>query len=164
MHRKGYVHRDIKPQNILVSRQPPQYTYAGCRSWKDLFNLFGESLGTTAMPEFGAVKIGDFGISRFTNSDGQASTAGVGTPDYMAPEVRRGKDKYGPQCDAYSFGVMFMKDLNSIEFGPPPEVLQGMSNANAKDLNLSALFRATRHGRSGQNKGPPCGQLVRAGR
>ncbi|KAJ5218020.1 uncharacterized protein N7498_000119 [Penicillium cinerascens] len=59
LHESGFAHRDLKPANIFVFRKSPDW-------W---------------------VKIGDFGISkRFNDSDGLQTW--VGTPGFLAPEVR----------------------------------------------------------------------------
>jgi serine/threonine-protein kinase len=58
--------------------------------------------------KYGDYKLGDFGIAR-TLSDGVAST-GIGTLDYMAPEVIRGK--YDGRVDIYSLGVTMYYLLN----------------------------------------------------
>lgn len=49
-------------------------------------------------------KVGDFGVSRAC-SEGFTTTAGVGTPYWIAPESLQGK-RYSEQADIYSFGVV----------------------------------------------------------
>jgi tetratricopeptide (TPR) repeat protein len=82
-HARGMVHRDIKPLNLLlVGGRPDQ------------------------------VKILDFGIVRF--GPGQritATGAGIGTPEYMAPEQARGDRNIGPQADVFSLGCVLFKCL-----------------------------------------------------
>ncbi|CAN0389016.1 unnamed protein product, partial [Laminaria digitata] len=80
-HARGVIHRDLKPQNILL----------GC----------GEQ---------DAVKLTDFGLAHPISGDYDASDdmeVGWGTPAYMAPEQFRGfwRD-YGPWTDLYAIGVM----------------------------------------------------------
>ncbi|MEO1030853.1 MAG: WG repeat-containing protein [Bacteroidota bacterium] len=92
LHKEGTIHRDLKPGNILVSR-----------------NRRGEPV----------VKITDFGISRDTvNTDNieQSVTEGVGTPHYMAPEQFY-KKKFGAhgevneQTDIWGVGVIIYRML-----------------------------------------------------
>jgi serine/threonine-protein kinase len=79
-HLQGVVHRDIKPQNVLI------------------------------LPETGELKIMDFGVARISEVKGEASgltAAGavVGTPDYMPPEQVQGQPA-DFRSDIYSLGVV----------------------------------------------------------
>ncbi len=87
-HEAGIVHRDLKPANIFLAVKPRP-----------------------------AVKILDFGISKFANSDGMTKTgATLGTPAYMAPEQVRDSRSTGPQADLYSVGAI----LYALLSGRPP--------------------------------------------
>ena len=81
-HARGVIHRDLKPQNILL----------GC----------GEA---------DAIKLTDFGLAHTSVSDDEERSdeveAGWGTPAYMAPEQFRGLWRdYGPWTDLYALGCM----------------------------------------------------------
>lgn len=77
-HAAGIIHRDLKPANIFLAVKPRP-----------------------------SVKILDFGISKFQQSEGMTKTGvTLGTPAYMAPEQVRDSRTAGPAADLYSVGGM----------------------------------------------------------
>lgn len=65
--------------------------------------------------EEGHPKIGDYGLARrFSTGELERMTSGVGTPHYMAPEIRRGT--YGRSVDIYACGIILYEMLT----GRPP--------------------------------------------
>lgn len=63
----------------------------------------------------GDFKLGDFGVSRTLESENTFGTRGIGTYDYMAPEIYNG-DKYGIEADIYSLGMVLYWLLNKRTF------------------------------------------------
>jgi tRNA A-37 threonylcarbamoyl transferase component Bud32 len=110
-HNNGVVHRDIKPDNIM------------------LIDQFGEQ-------DF--VKVLDFGVSRSLEGAGASTRGAIGTPKYMAPEQWAGKEVDG-RADLYAIGgVMYHCLLGRQPFahGAPPEdalmlLMQGHLNERA---------------------------------
>lgn len=117
MHRKGIVHRDLKPCDVFVTRQrTPRGLVDTTYYSRMLRGLFDDPGFADSRAKCGfAIKIGDFGLARFTQQDGQVSTGKVGTERYMAPEVRSGK-RYGTECDLHSLGVMLQDALRALRF------------------------------------------------
>ncbi len=103
-HRKGVLHRDLKPTNILV-------------------------MELDGIP---APKVIDFGIAKALDDDGAAATrpgGGVapGTPEYMSPEQsgRVAGDGNDIRSDVYSLGVV----LHEILTGTTPSRARTRSGA-----------------------------------
>ena len=80
-HGKGIVHRDVKPENIFISRDE-----------------------TTRLQP----KLLDFGIARFAEVETGLTMAGtlLGTPDYMSPEQARGEEGIDARTDVWSLAVV----------------------------------------------------------
>src|SRR5437588_1159936 len=95
-HARGFIHRDIKPQNIMLAGSAGGATGAG--------NLL--------------VKLTDFGIVRVAEDAGLTNSGIVlGTADYLSPEQARG-EKLTASSDLYSLGVVMFEMLA----GRPPFV------------------------------------------
>jgi serine/threonine-protein kinase len=78
-HERGVIHRDIKPDNILIDAQS------------------------------GRPMVTDFGIARaVTEGDSRLTATGIaiGTPTYMSPEQAAGERAIDGRSDLYSLGVV----------------------------------------------------------
>jgi DNA-binding beta-propeller fold protein YncE/tRNA A-37 threonylcarbamoyl transferase component Bud32 len=80
-HKRGVVHRDLKPGNVLMDER-----------------------GNAYLTDFGIARLMQ-SDTRLTVPGGV-----VGTPAYMAPEQARG-DEITPQTDVYALGVMIYRML-----------------------------------------------------
>ena len=78
----------------------------------------------------GDFKLGDFGVSRVLNDEDTYGTKGIGTYNFMAPEVYNG-EKYGKAADIYSLGMVMYWLLNNKAF---PFLSAGKA-PTAKEMN-----------------------------
>lgn len=83
VHAAGIIHRDVKPENVLLSLVP----------------------GATGL------KLTDFGVSRLSYGSSLTKMSSlIGTPEYMAPELAD-HDRATPAADLYSTGIVLYEML-----------------------------------------------------
>ena len=80
LHSEGITHRDIKPENILLS---------------------GIERDGKAQ-----VKLTDFGFSTFFVSDQKTLKICLGTPDFMAPEIRKKGIRHNEKVDVWAIAIL----------------------------------------------------------
>ncbi len=111
-HQVGVIHRDLKPDNIMLLKRPGR---------RDLvrMNTADQTWITEREESYDFVKVLDFGIAKVLIQDElMAETvqgAVFGTPEYMSPEAARGED-VDHRADVYSLGVILFDML----CGRPP--------------------------------------------
>ena len=91
-HGAGVVHRDVKPENIMLMGKPEAGDYS--------------------------LKILDFGIARAVDSAAViTTTTSTGTALYMAPEQKTAADTVGPPADLYAVTAIFYELLLGVAPG-----------------------------------------------
>jgi hypothetical protein len=100
-HERGVIHRDVKPQNVMVPERP--------RS------------------PYGAAKLTDFGVAHLAGDEPLTRTGDVvGTLAYMAPEQAAG-EPVDERCDLYALGLVLYEALagvNPVRAGSPAATLR----------------------------------------
>lgn len=110
---KNLIHRDVKPQNLLLNPSPLYYE----TDKPEMMPFVVDS--STQWPLRGIkslpmLKLADFGFARSLPSTSLASTL-CGSPLYMAPEILR-YEKYAANADLWSVGTV----LYEMVTGKPP--------------------------------------------
>lgn len=101
MRERNLIHRDIKPQNLLLC--PPKKS-----------QQYFMDAGYQGQWELPILKVADFGFARILPNTSLAETL-CGSPLYMAPEILK-MEKYDAKCDLWSVGAVAYEMIT----GRPP--------------------------------------------
>ncbi|OJT04188.1 Serine/threonine-protein kinase ATG1 [Trametes pubescens] len=148
LRQRNLIHRDIKPQNLLLTPAgPDEYSR-------------GHPHGVPVL------KVADFGFARFLPSAMMAETL-CGSPLYMAPEIL-GYQKYDSKADLWSVGAV----LYEMAVGKPPfraqnhiELLKKIEESKGikfPDEDPQAISRAQAKGEELKPVPPDIKMLIRA--
>ena len=114
-HRRGLVHRDIKPNNIFACMVGLEYDFM-------------------KVLDFGLVK----NVSHKETLHLTATGATAGTPAYMAPEVAMGEEEVDGRVDIYSLGcVAYFLLTGSLVFDEKTATAAAMAHVQKVPVPLS---------------------------
>ena len=113
LREKDFIHRDVKPQNLLLDPSPEFYARASPEAvpYAAHANSLIPATGVSSLP---TLKLADFGFARSLPSTSLAETL-CGSPLYMAPEILR-YEKYDAKADLWSVGTVTYEMM----VGKPP--------------------------------------------
>ncbi|KAF1914893.1 Serine/threonine-protein kinase atg1 [Ampelomyces quisqualis] len=104
---KNYIHRDLKPQNLLLNPSSMYYSQSGTLERMPLAAGASSLLPATGIDSLPMLKIADFGFARILPTTSLAETL-CGSPLYMAPEILR-YEKYDAKADLWSVGTVLFE-------------------------------------------------------
>ena len=111
-HRRGLVHRDVKPPNVLIASEGDEHVY-----------------------------LTDFGLTKHAAAVSGFTRTGVfvGTPDFAAPEQIRG-ERADARADVYALGaVLFHAVTGQVPFPRDSELAKMYAHLNDPAPSVAAL-------------------------
>ncbi len=115
-HAHGVVHRDVKPENVMIEHRAKETAPNGARA------VASDQAGERVL-----VKLTDFGIAKLLDAQGVTSTGQVlGSPAHMAPEQIEGGE-VDARADVFGLGVLLYECMVGhlpFEGNNPAQVLR----------------------------------------
>jgi len=101
IHSKGVVHRDVKPENIMLTGS---------------FDLSNSKIDNRLLPNLkNSLKLLDFGLAKAVGNTALTKTGLLaGTVYYLPPECIQQKLDWYPEADFYAVGVLFYEMITGI--------------------------------------------------
>ncbi|WFD35343.1 tRNA (cytidine(32)/guanosine(34)-2'-O)-methyltransferase [Malassezia cuniculi] len=131
MHCNNLVHRDLKLENIMLTRP--------------LFYQGAPPLRPSDLGSVPIVKITDFGLARFIENDTKLETR-CGSEEYVAPELIIGKNYDGRRTDVWALGVVLYALLTGVLpfIEPPNEGTCMTSQISQRESHVDGSGRSDR--------------------
>ena len=126
IRKRGYIHRDIKPMNVLLTSE-----HGHTPSSSDIYR--GNIL---------TVKLADFGLARQHTDNNSLLDTICGSPLYMAPELFIDM-KYDTKADLWSYGIIMYEMLFGSHPTPANSLRQLKENIKFKDIDFHLDYRYT---------------------